>query len=271
MKVTKNKLGVIGAGNMGMAIVNGIVNSNIISANQIGILVHSQSKLPQFEAKGFKTYTNSAELYSQCEIVLLGVKPQIMPTVLDEISAGNKYDAQILISIAAGISIEYIQSYFKEPVKIIRVMPNTPLLIGEGASVFSRSENVTDDEYDNVIALFNLMGCTKRIDENQMNEIIPVHGSSPAFVYYIINCMLQSSVKAGIDPDVALDLICQTFIGATHMITKTDVPLQQLIKNVCSPGGTTLAALKVFDDNNLNAIFDEAFDQCIKRAYELGR
>ncbi|MBR5486338.1 MAG: pyrroline-5-carboxylate reductase [Oscillospiraceae bacterium] len=266
----KYKFGVIGAGNMGMAITNGIVGGKIMTPQEIGIYVHSPEKVPAFEEKGFAVCKSSAEAYKNSQFVLLGVKPQIVSEVLDEIST-QSYDGQIIISIVAGVSIKHIQSCFKDDVKVIRVMPNTPLLIGKGASAFSRSNNVSDDEFEQVINIFSLMGSTEVIDESLMNEIIPVNGSSPAFVYYIINCMLESSVKNGIDPAVAQKLICDTFIGAANMITQTDTPIPQLIKNVCSPGGTTLEAIKVFDEHNLGLIFDEAFEKCIKRAYEIGK
>lgn len=266
----QHKMGVIGAGNMSMAITKGIVGGNIMSPKEIGVYVHTPSKIPSFEQQGFSICENAAQAYQSSRFVLLGVKPQVISSVLEEITP-LPYDGQILISIVAGVSMEYMQSCFAQEVKIIRIMPNTPLLIGQGACAFSRSANVTDREFQEALEMFRLMGCVEVIEENQMNEIIPVNGSSPAFVYYFIQRMIESSVKRGIDPDVAQRLICQTFIGAANMISQTDAPIPQLIQNVCSPGGTTLEAIKVFDEQNLGGILEEAFEKCIRRAYEIGK
>lgn len=266
----QHKLGIIGAGNMAMAIANGIIGGKIMTPEEIGVYVHTPSKVPSFEQQGFSICGSASQAYQTSRLVLLGIKPQVISSVLDELSP-LPYHGQILVSIVAGVSMDYIQGCFSEAVKIVRIMPNTPLLIGQGACALSRSGNVTNQEFQEIVDMFHLMGITEIIDESQMNEIIPVNGSSPAFVYYMINCMIESSVKRGIDPDTAQKLICKTFIGAANMITQTDIPIPQLIKNVCSPGGTTLEAIKVFDEKKLGDIFEEAFDKCIKRAYEIGK
>ena len=150
-------------------------------------------------------------------------------------------------------------------------MPNTPLLIGRGASFLSKTDAVTEEEFEEIHRIFRSMGATAVISEDKMNEIIPVNGSSPAYVYYFIDAIAKSAQKMGVDFDTALRLAAATFIGSAEMVLKSGKTPEELIKQVCSPGGTTLESIKVFDSHSLYDIIDEACVKCTKRAYEIGK
>ncbi len=264
------KIGSIGAGNMGLAIIDGAVGSKAFLSSDIAVFDICQDKIDLCKSKGYSVLSSEEALFLNCEIVLLAVKPQIYEDVLNKLkSSSEKVNNQIIITIAAGISTSYIQNFLGEDTKVIRIMPNTPLLIGHGACAFSKTDNVNDDEFDKIIRIFETMGEVAVISEEQMNDIIPANGSSPAYVYYFIDCITSSVEKMGIDKDAAKKLVAQTFIGAAEMVLKTGKDPKELIQQVCTPGGATIESIKVFDEKNLCEIIDEACIKCVNRAYEL--
>ena len=261
----------IGAGNMGMAILNGAISSGAIKASDIAIYDLDAEKQKVCLEKGCAVLSDEGEVYKNCAILLFAVKPQSFETLLTKLSTLRPFEGQIIVTIAAGISIGYIQSYLRQSKKLIRVMPNTPMLIKKGAAFLSKTDAVTDGEFEQVHSIFRSMGVTAVIREEQMNEIIPVNGSSPAYVYYFINAIAKSAEKMGVDFDTALKLAAATFIGSAEMILQSGKTPEELIKMVCSPGGTTLESIKVFDAHSLYDIIDEACVKCTKRAYEIGK
>ena len=154
---------------------------------------------------------------------------------------------------------------------MIRVMPNTPLMLGEGATQLVKNAAATDKQLSELCELFNTMGVTVTFEqENMLNEVIPYAGSAPAYLYAYADAFVQSAKQHGINEDDALTLICQTMIGSAKMLLRRDKTPAELIRAVCSPGGTTIEGMKVLEDRNLYGIVSEACDKCIKRAYELG-
>lgn len=263
------RLGVIGAGNMGMAIAQGMVRAGVPSS-EIILYNRSQEKRKQNAALGFAISDDYTQLYKESEMVLFAVKPQTFPEMLERLS---KVDAKpLVISIAAGVPFSKMEASLAENCPIIRCMPNTPLLLGKGATELVKNAYVTDEQLKSVCDIFDTMGVTVVFDdEDKLNDVIPFAGSAPAYIYAFTEGMLLSAEKHGISYDDALKLFCQTLIGSAEMMLRGDKTPKQLIDAVCSPNGTTIEAMKVLNECNLNDILDKANDNCIKRAYELGK
>ncbi len=255
------KFGVLGCGKMGMSIVNGIIKNNVIDKNDIYLY---DINLEEHTKNGYNTCSSEKELYETVDMLLLSVKPQVFESVLDKLKGVN--GANIIITIAAGIKIAYIKSFLGEK-EYVRVMPNTPALIGHAASAIC-FEGVSNKEV--IFNIFNSIGVSKEIEESQMDDIIPANGSLPAYGYYFMEAFIDSSVKRGIDYEVAKELVCKTMIGSCEMILNSSKPISELINDVCSKGGTTIEGIYVFDKYNLKEIVDEACIKCVKRSIELG-
>lgn len=263
------KLGAIGYGNMGSAILAGAVKENIASARQIAVFDLSSDKQEECKAKGYALLGSALEVFENCEAVLVAVKPQGMEALLAQLKASKK-PYPTIISIVAGYPSAKIRAQL-EGVHVVRVMPNTPLLLGCGATALAACEGTTNEELENAHSLFRGLGETCIIGEDKMNEIIAVNGSCPAFVYYYIEALARWGESVGLDYNDCLRLCAKTFEGSAKMILQGDVPPQELISRVCSPGGTTLAAMEVLKQRNADADLKAAADACTKRAYELGK
>lgn len=266
MKITKN-VGFIGAGNMAGAIINSMINTEICPSEQIYVFDIDADKCSDFAKKGVNARKNIKELCDSCDIIFLAVKPQFITDVLSEIKKLN-ISGKTFASIAAGISVSFINKYIGDRNKIIRIMPNTPLMVGCGATAIAESEH---EEIEDIISIFACSGEVKVIPESQMNKIIPVNGSSPALFFRMVKSMVQAAGDMGVDYDVALTLAAKSMEGSAKMILKTGLSPEELIAQVTSKGGTTLAALTAFDDMDYEEIITEAFNRCVKRADELGK
>lgn len=265
------RLGVIGAGNMGMAIARGLVASGVKAAD-ILMLDPSADKRAESKAEGFAVTEDLTALYTTCEMVLLAIKPQTFDAVLGALTETAKAAQPLVISIAAGVPFAKIEAALGGACPIIRVMPNTPLMLGAGATSLAKNAAATAAQLEAVRALFDTMGVTVVFDEEHMlNEAIPYAGSGPAYVYAFADAMVKSAVSHGIAYEDAMKLFCQTLIGSAKMLLAGEQSPDELIRQVCSPGGTTIEAVKVLEARGLSAMLAEASDQCIARAYELGK
>ncbi len=266
----EKKLGFIGAGNMATAIINGILKNKAKSAELISVFDLSKEKLALMSEKGINCVKSGKDLVLQSDIIVLAVKPQNYDEVLTEIKSVTSKD-KVFVTIAAGISIEYVQNRLEKDCPMVRVMPNTPLLLGKGATAMCRSKNISDDDFNEVYRMFSLSGNVAILPEAQMNAVIAVNGSSPAYIYLFAKSMVDYAVSVGIDSKTALDLICKTFEGSAEMLRSSGDTPETLIEKVSSKGGTTIEAMKVLDEREVpKAIFD-AMAACTKRAEELGK
>lgn len=256
-------IGFIGTGNMATAIIKGIANANI-NVDMFGFDV-DETRVNAIEKIKFLPVKN---LVSQCNYIILSVKPQSFTEVLNSIKPHFNKDT-VAISIAAGISATRINELLDTTAKIVRVMPNTPLMLGEGATALSRTDNVSDEEFAFVQQIFSCAGVCMSIDADKMNEIIPINGSSPAFIYEFARCFIQYGKSVQLDEKVCLDLFAQTLIGSAKMLTDSGCSIEELISMVSSKGGTTIAGLDSFAADNLEAVVGNACKACVARAYEL--
>ena len=252
-------IGFIGFGNMAKAMAKGMSKYTVRAFDPI-----SDNIQPPITA-----VSTIAELTKLSDIVIISVKPQKVDEVLPEIKP-NLTDEKIVVSIAAGISAAYLSAQLGTD-KIVQVMPNTPMLVGLGASALARLDGVSDEEFAEAFQLFALSGVAAEIPVEQMNAIIAVNGSSPAFIWTFAKAFIDYATERGIDVDVAKKLFAGTLEGAAKMITDSDDDIETLIKKVCSPGGTTLAGLAAMEKSGFARSVKSACTACEARAEEIGR
>ncbi|PCJ63395.1 MAG: pyrroline-5-carboxylate reductase [Planctomycetota bacterium] len=262
-----NKIGFIGGGNMAQAIITGILKGS----ESFEILVFEPSADRQIQLKEeFKEITfveNNRDLIKQnCDAIILAVKPQILPLVLEEIKP--KSDNQILVSIAAGVTVETIKSYCPQA-KVVRVMPNTPFLVMEGCGGITFDSSLNQTEKDLVLNIFESSGQLIEVPESKMHIITALSGSGPAYIFKIAENMIQAGIDYGLTLEEAKLLSAQTITGAGILLKSSDLSAEQLRINVTSPNGTTEAALNKMDQLNLNTAIQEGIKAAVNRSNEL--
>lgn len=262
-------IGFIGAGNMATAIVKGLLKSHT-PEETIFVYDCNVRQLKHMAELGVNIAYLGEELVEKCDIIVLAVKPQNYDEVLAEIKPAVTAE-KIFVTIAAGISIDYVRKGLGIDCPMVRVMPNTPLLLGKGATALCRSENISDEDFKTIYDMFANSGEAVVLPEEQMNSVIAVNGSSPAYVYLFAKAMTDYAVSVGIDSDTALKLVAQTFIGSAEMLLSSGDNPDTLIQKVCSKGGTTIEAVNVLNENNVPQIIMDAMAACTKRAEELGK
>lgn len=265
------KISFIGAGNMAGAIINGIIHANLLEPAQIGVFDINETQLVNYKNCGFATFFSIAELLENSEYVVLAVKPQAFQDVLEEISHAEYAENTVIVSIAAGVSIEYIKRQLGEQTRVIRVMPNTPLIIGSGSTALAREQPVSDEQFAFVRNVFSGAGMTAEIHSEQMNAVIPLNGSSPAYIYLFAKIFVEQAVKAGFDAETANQLFCNTLIGSARMMLESGKSYQQLIDMVTSPKGTTFEGLAALEQNHFETALIDCFNATVRRAQELGQ
>ncbi len=263
-------VGFIGAGNMGFAIMKGAAESELHKLYQLSAFDTDEEKLRRLAEYSVSVCDSGAAVVQKCKYVVLAVKPQMFDVVLEQIADAVTEDT-VLVSIAAGITAEYIRSRTIPNAKVILVMPNTPLLLGEGATALAKCAPTSDDEFAAVRAIFDACGKTAEVPEDRMKEIIAINGSSPAFIYLFAKAFVDYAVKEGIGQETALSLFAQSLIGSAKMLTESGYSIEELIRMVSSPGGTTLAGLDRLYDGKLEATVEDACTACTRRAYELSK
>ncbi len=261
------KLGFIGVGNMGGAILRGVQGK--LGNTAVFAYDTNKERLNGLINVGATVAGSIKDLAEKCEYILLAVKPQQLDGVLSELKASMSTDA-VIISICAGVSAEHIRRLTFPKAKVIPVMPNTPMMLGMGASAMSRDDSVSDEEFAFAKKIIGSCGITVEVPANKMKEIIAINGSSPAFIYLFAKGFVDYAASVGINPDSALKLFAQTLSGSARMLTESGMTTDELIKQVSSPGGTTLAGLVKLYDGKLIETVKSACDACTKRAYELG-
>lgn len=268
--MSKINIGFIGAGNMGTAIMKGIAGSPSAADIQLYAFDPDKSKLDALASFGVLPCASEAELTEKCGFIFLAVKPQVIEGVIEAAAPAVTPD-KVLISIAAGITDEFIARKTIPEAKVILVMPNTPLLLGEGASALSRNDRVTDDEFGLILGVFRNCGKAAVISKDKMKEIIAINGSSPAFIYLFAKGFIDYAAQVGIDKEAATELFTQSLIGSAKMITDSGNTIDELIKMVSSPGGTTLAGLDRLYEGDLTGTVKKCCESCTNRAYELSK
>jgi len=259
-------IGFIGGGNMAEAMIKGIIQSG---KRDIMVSELREDRRAYLESTyDVKTTPDNKEVVKNCEIIIMAVKPQNMDDVTSEIG-GLVSTEQLVVSIAAGVTLSYLTSRLKTA-KVIRVMPNTPALAQEGMSVLSLCECIQDREMSVIRGIFLSIGKVLVLPEKYMDAVTAVSGSGPAFIALFIEKLIDAGVKAGLSRENASELAIQTLIGTAKLL-ETGMPPGKLREMVTSPGGTTAAGLKVFEDRGFSDMVNSVVQAAAERSRELGR
>lgn len=262
-------LGFIGCGNMAQAMLKGILAKGIYKAEDIMVSRRSAGALQKTgEEFGVRTTTDITEVAAQADILILSVKPYQFEDVIPVIKGCVKEDA-IVVSIAAGQTLANIERLFGKTVKLVRTMPNTPALVQAGATGMCFHETVTEEEQTEIIRLFESFGIVAVVAESMIDTVIGVSGSSPAYVFLFIEAMADAAVADGMPRAQAYELAAQTVMGSARMVLETGKHPGELKDMVCSPGGTTIEAVRVLEKKGLRSAVIEAQCSCVKKAREL--
>jgi pyrroline-5-carboxylate reductase len=264
-------LGFLGSGNMATALIRGILNARLAAPGQIRISDIDAGKIEKLVAgHGVVACANNLDLVRQCDIVVLAVKPQIMNPVLAEIAPSVRGD-QCFISIAAGVTLSRLENALGPRARVIRVMPNTPALIGAGAAAIARGRAATDDNVALAKRIFEAVGVAIILDEKHLDAVTAVSGSGPAYLFFFVEALLAAAERVGLDREVGQALVKQTVLGAARMVIEAGQPPDKLREAVTSPGGTTAAALAVLREGGFADLVARAIQAAAARSAELGK
>ncbi len=261
------KITFIGAGNMAEAIVAGIVKNRIIAPADIFVTDISEERLIHFMMK-YEVSTSDDNPYAvaQADVVVLAVKPQVFPSVWPEIEAALKPDT-LVVSVMAGVPSAKISN--GKPIRIVRVMPNTPALIGMGAAGIAAGEFATEDDLKLAEKLMEAVGMAVRVEEEQLHVVTAVSGSAPAYVFYLLENMLDAAEQMGMEKETARELALATVAGAAELMKQSGEEAEVLRNKVTSKGGTTAAAINTMIERGVGDAVIAAMQACAARSKEL--
>lgn len=260
------KIGFIGCGNMGQAMLGGMIDSGRVKAQDVLVTdkllasrVNAQKKF------GVEIPASNVEVAMISDIIILAVKPQFYEEVLSEIKEAI-WENKILVSIAPGKTLEWLEQQVGKPTKIIRAMPNTPALVKAGMMGICGNDKVDKDELDYVCKLFQSFSKTEVVSEHLMDTVTAVSGSSPAYVFMFIEAMADAAVEGGMPRKQAYTFAAQAVLGSAKMVLETGMHPGELKDMVCSPAGTTIQAVRVLEEHGMRAAVMDAMKACIDKS-----
>lgn len=260
----------LGSGIMGNALINGFIKSGIVKPDEIIVYDIDSSKYNNYIMSGVHIAESTISAVKGAEYVVIALKPSVVGKSMTELSADKMmFDGTTFVSIAAGVPTDFICKKLSKEVPVIRTMPSTPMLIGQGALAICRNKHVEDKGFEFICNLFSKLAVVSVMEESSLNSIISVNGSSPAYVYLFVKAMLDGAVEQGITKEQALPLILKTIEGSVGMIRQSDVEIEELIKRVASPNGTTLEALNSFYKDDFEGTIKRGMVSCTRRADEI--
>ena len=262
-------VGFIGLGNMAKAMIGGVLAKGLMGPNEIiGTAATEETRLKVSNKYGIQTRTSNEAVAKESDIIILAVKPQYLKVVIADIM-DSVDENKVIVSIAAGKTIKWLEKEFEKPVKIIRVMPNTPALVLEGCSAVCRNDMVTDDDYHFVIELLESFGKAYTVPESMMDVVVGVSGSSPAYVFLFIEAMADAAVAGGMSRKQAYEFAAQSVLGSAKMVLETGKHPGELKDMVCSPAGTTIEAVKILEEEGFRGAVIDAVTACIEKSRKL--
>lgn len=261
------KIGFIGLGNMAGAMIGGMLGKKLVSAEDIiGSAKTAATRDKMKEKFNICTVETNVQAAAEADILFLAVKPIFLSEVIAEIKTVVKSDA-LIVSIAAGRDLKFLKEAFGRPeLKIIRCMPNTPALVLEGCTGICAGEEVPQTDLDRVVRLMEAFGKASVVPERLMDVVVGVSGSSPAYVFMFIEAMADEAVAAGMPRKQAYEFAAQAVLGSAKMVLETGMHPGELKDMVCSPGGTTIQAVKVLEERGMRAAVMDAMDACIEKS-----
>lgn len=269
MSLNHKTIAFIGAGNMGEALIRGLLAAKTVAPAQLIATDIRPERLEFFKSTfGVRASSDNAAAVADADIVLLAVKPQQMSAVLGTFKS-RMSNQKLIVTIAAGVSTARIERELGNSPRVVRVMPNTPALVGAGAAALCKGAHATDDDLAVAETILGAVGITVRTEERFMDAVTALSGSGPAYVFLVTEAMIKAGVETGLPDDVAKRLVIQTVQGAAKLLAESGEPPESLRKKVTSPGGTTEAALNVMTERRLIDIFVEAIKAAERRGREL--
>ncbi|XP_064596699.1 pyrroline-5-carboxylate reductase 3-like [Liolophura sinensis] len=262
-------LGFIGAGKMGKAICGGLINAGMVKPRNISVHDRNTNMLDSIRGLGVTIAKDNGDVVRRSQFVILAVKPHIVPIVLKEINRVVEPN-NLIVSIAAGVTIATIENLLPAKTRVIRVMPNTPALVQTGAAYVSPGTSVKEGDVDLVAEIFSSVGICEVGREELLDAITGLSGSGPAYIYAAIEAMADGGVKMGLPRDMAQRLAAQTAMGAAKMVLETGKHPGLLKDEVCSPGGTTIAAMHRLEKGGFRGALIDAIEAATLRSQELG-
>lgn len=266
--ILKERIGIIGVGRMGEALATCLVSVGLVDPATLTVSDKDESKLEKLVKQGIKAERNGKSVAQVSDAIILAVKPGEAAVVLREIEA--VLSGKLVISIAAGLPTAWISGIVPEA-RVIRVMPNTPLLLREGAAAYCLGNGATEEDGRLVETVFSAVGVVYRVDERLLDAVTGLSGSGPAYFYQAIDAMAKEGAQQGIPLDIALKLAAQTAVGAGKMVLHTGKSPEELTAMVASPGGTTVEGLLVLSDRNVQQAFAEAVKAATERSKKLAK
>ena len=262
------KLGFIGCGNMAKAILGGILKKQLVAPQEIiASALHVETLQQASDTYGIQTTTSNLEA-ARADIIFLAVKPQFYETVIKEIRDTVK-ESQLIVSIAPGKSIQTITEWFGKPVKLIRTMPNTPAMVGEGVTAVCPAETVTEEELKEVLTLLESCGIAEVMPERLVDAVVSVSGSSPAYVFMFIEALADGAVRDGIPRKQAYRLAAQSVLGSAKMVLETGMHPGELKDMVCSPAGTTIEAVAAMEKAGFRNAVLAGMEACTNKTKQM--
>jgi len=267
--MSAQKLGFVGGGQMASALAGAFVESGRCRGDQVHVFDPAEESRTRFLEKvpGAKPSDSNHSLCEAADLLFLAVKPQVMPAVLAELD-GQVMADQLVISIAAGITLRQLTSALKTE-RVVRVMPNTPCLVGRGACGFSLGNGTTAEDAETVETLLTSVGVAFAVTESQLDAVTGLSGSGPAYIYTLIEALSDGGVRMGLPRQIATQLATQTVRGAAEMVSESDLHPAVLREQVTSPGGTTIAGLQALEEGGFRAALMAAVEAATHRSQEL--
>jgi pyrroline-5-carboxylate reductase len=264
------KIGFLGGGNMGEALIRGLVRTGLVAPGDLFASDVRDERLRELgKTYGIHTLSDNALLLARVDVAILAVKPQILGLVLREVAPATA--GKLLISVAAGVSTEVIRRALPPGVRLIRTMPNTPALVLEGATAIARAEGLLAGDLEVAQAIFGAVGQVVVLDEGMMDAVTGLSGSGPAYIALVVEALADGGVKVGLDRKTAMTLAAQTVLGAARLLIETGTHPGQLKDMVTSPGGTAIAGIHTLETGGLRRTLIDAVERATHRSRDLGR
>lgn len=256
------KLGFIGTGNMASAIMGGVIQSGLFKPEEvIGSDLSESGREKAKSLYGIRVTADNKEVVEKAEVIILSVKPQFYEAVIAEIKDLIKAE-QLIITIAPGKTLAWLLEQFGKEVKIVRTMPNTPAMVGEGMTAACHNGFVTEEELEYAVKILSSFGKVEVVSEHLMDVVVSVSGSSPAYVFMFIEAMADAAVADGMSRAQAYKFAAQAVLGSAKMVLETGKHPGELKDMVCSPGGTTIEAVRVLERGGMRSAVIEAMKAC---------
>lgn len=267
----KYTIGFIGCGNMGSAMIGGIVNAGLVNRNAIYVSDLVDASLARIKNEyGVNAISDNCMVAEKSDILVLSVKPQFYASLINEIKDHVKSDV-IIVAIAAGQSIQKVRELFGWEIKVAKVMPNTPALVQEGMAAIAPSTNMNQAEIETISTIFNSFGKSEIVAEHLMDAVTAVSGSSPAYVYMFIEAMADAAVMEGMPRAQAYKFAAQSVLGSAKMVLESEKHPGELKDMVCSPGGTTIAAVAKLEETGFRSSVIQAMKACVEQSRKMSK